>query len=343
MTELLSAQAWGDNANLYTLRNVHDMRVQICDIGASLVSWYAPDRAGRMADILLGCADAAAYQHHNPAYFGVQVGRWANRIRDGRFQLDGVDYQLERNQGGVHHLHGGSSGFHQRRWQMRMDGDALRCSLLSPDGEGGFPGALQLEVVYTLHDDGTLRMDYQAQSDAATPLNLTAHPYFNLNGGEADIGDHLLAIDADGYLQVDAGLVATQHSAVAGSPFDFRQPAPIGARLAWPDAQLAMAGGFDHCFCLNGEAGTLRTVAQVLDPASGRQLTVATTEPGLQFYSGNALAGVAGRRNYTTHSGFCLEAQHYPDQINMPEAEAVILRPGKVYRQTTCYRIDVNY
>lgn len=340
MTELMSAEAWGDHANRYTLRNGHDMRVQISDIGASLLSWYAPDRAGRMADILLGCSDALAHSQ-NPAYFGAQVGRWANRIRDGRFRLDGVEYQLERNQGGLHHLHGGSTGFHQRRWQVRLDGAVLRFSLLSPAGEGGFPGALQVEVAYTLQDDGTLRMDYQAQSDAATPLNLTAHPYFNLNGGEADIGDHLLRIDADDYLQVDAGLVSTQRCAVAGSPFDFRQLAPIGARLAWPDGQLALAGGFDHCFCLNGEAGTLRTVAQVVDPASGRELTVSTTEPGLQFYSGNFLDGVVGRRAYTIHSGFCLEAQHFPDQINSPAAEAVILRPGRVYRQTTCYRVDV--
>ncbi|GAB3246346.1 aldose epimerase family protein [Chitinimonas naiadis] len=337
----ITAQAWGQDSHLYQLRNAQDMRVLVSDLGATLVSWYAPDRSGRLTDILLGHADPAGYEANGP-YFGSQVGRWANRIRDGRFELDGVPYQVDRNQGGQHHLHGGHAGFHQQLWQATVEDDTLKFTLVSHEGEAGFPGTLRVELRYRLQDDGTLQMDYQAVSDAPTPVSLTAHPYFNLNGGEADIGDHLLQIDADHYLQVDDTLIPVASSAVAGSAFDFRQPAPIGARLAWPDGQLAIAGGFDHCYCLNGGTQPLRPVARVYDPTSGRELTVSTTEPGLQFYSGNFLDGTQGRRDYRAHDGFCLEAQRYPNQVNTPDAEAAILRPGQVYRQTTSYRLGVR-
>lgn len=332
---------------VFTLRNAHDMRVSISARGATMLSWTAPDRYGRVADVLLGHPDLSGYRN-NGTYFGAIVGRWANRMAAGRFSLDGADYLVDRNDG-ANHLHGGETGFHQAVWQANSDEHGLHFRLDSPDGDGGYPGNLQVQVSYRLGDDGSLVLDYEAVADAPTPINLTSHPYFNLNGGVADIGDQLLWIDADQYLAVDAGLIPTARVAVAGSAFDFRQPAPIGPRLGWPEPQLALAGGFDHCYCLNGSvtgaaSAPLRDVASVYDPGSGRLLTVATTETGLQFYSGNFLAGVPGRggKPYALHDGFCLEAQAYPNQINGPDAEAVVLRPGRVYRQTTVYRLGLQ-
>jgi aldose 1-epimerase len=349
MTMPLSQTVTDAGDTRYTLRNAHDMRVTISDRGATLISWWAPDRYGRVADVLLGHPDAAAYTG-NAQYFGATVGRWANRIAAGRFSLDGADYLLDRNDG-ANHLHGGDTGFHQALWTAQASDDGgLLFALESPDGDGGYPGNLQVEVLYRLGDDGALRIDYRAVCDAPTPVNLTSHGYFNLNGGSAGIGDHQLFIDADDYLSVDAGLIPVGVVAVAGSAFDFRQPAPIGPRLGWPEPQLALGGGFDHCYKLRPGAGAagagkvLRDVAQVYDPGSGRQLSMATTEAGLQFYSGNFLAGVAGRdgRPYAKHDGFCLEAEAWPNQINGPDAEAVVLRPGQVYRQTTIYKLDVK-
>ncbi|HEV7815384.1 MAG TPA: aldose epimerase family protein [Janthinobacterium sp.] len=331
----------------YTLRNARDMHVTISERGATLISWRAPDRYGRVADVLLAHADPATYIV-NPHYFGATVGRWANRIAAGRFTLDGADYLVDRNDG-PNHLHGGDTGFHQAMWRAHEEEDgALRFTLHSADGDGGYPGNLDVEVTFHLDDDGALRLDYQAVSDAPTPLNLTSHGYFNLSGGAGGIGDHVLSIAADAYLQVDAGLIPIGMAPVAGSAFDFRQAAPIGPRLGWPEPQLALGGGFDHCYCLrpaaDGAAKTLREVARVLDPGSGRLLSVATTETGLQFYSGNFLAGVAGRdgRIHARHDGFCLEAQAWPNQINGPDAEAVVLRPGQVYRQSTIYKLEVQ-
>lgn len=331
----------------YTLRNAQDMRVVISDRGATLLSWFAPDRYGRVADVLLGHADPASYLT-NPHYFGATVGRWANRIAHGRFSLDGADYVVDRNDG-ANHLHGGDTGFHQALWQDGETDEGICLTLESPDGDGGYPGNLHVQLRYRLDDDGALRIDYQAVCDAPTPLSMTAHPYFNLNGGSAGIGDHLLRIAADRYLPVDAGLipVAGGPVPVAGSAFDFRAAAPIGPRLDWPDPQLALAGGFDHCYCLDPSpqgAKTLREVAWVSDPGSGRRLTVSTTEAALQFYSGNFLQGVAGKggRVHAIHDGFCLEAEAWPDQINGPDFEAVVLRPGQVYRQTTIYRLGVE-
>ena len=332
--------------SLHTLRNKHDMRVTISDRGAALVSWWAPDRYGRVADVLLGYADLQDYVA-NTSYFGAIVGRWANRISEGRFSLDGSDYLVDRNEG-ENHLHGGLSGFHQALWQTQTEDNSVRFTLESPSGDSGFPGNLHINVWYRLDDFGRLAISYEATTDAPTPINLTAHPYFNLNGGSADISDHLMRINADHYLKTDAGGIPVDVAAVAGSAFDFRQPAPIGPRLAWPDAQIALAGGFDHCYCVRREPdakpGLLREVARVDDPGSGRRLSVATTEAGLQFYSGNYLGGVKGRGSqpYTTHAGFCLEAQAFPNQINGPEAEAVVLRPGEVYRQRTVYRLTVQ-
>ncbi|KAF3996863.1 aldose epimerase family protein [Glaciimonas immobilis] len=331
---------------LYTLRNASDMRVVISNRGGTLISWHAPDRYGRIADVLLGYPDTKGYVTNLP-FFGGLIGRWANRIADGHFMLDGADFLVDRNNG-TNHLHGGDAGFHLALWDVHVDNNGLRLRHTSKDGEAGFPGNLQVEVRYRLDEEGELTIDYQAITDAPTPVNLTSHAYFNLNGGCSDISDHMLSIDADYFLKVDQRLIPTERAEVAGSTFDFRQPSLIGPRLASSDAQLGLAGGFDHCYCLHWNEGmmhgALREVAQVYDPGSGRALTVATTETGLQFYSGNFLDGVVGRgaQPYAVHDGFCLEAQAFPDQINGPDAEAVILRPGQIYRQTTVYRLSVR-
>lgn len=331
---------------LYTLRNAQDMCLTISERGAALVSWWAPDRYGRVADVLLGYPDAHGYME-NRAYFGAVIGRWANRIAQGRFTVDGEELQTEANDRG-NHLHGGPDGFHRARWHGVAENGGVLLRLASPHGDGGFPGNLDVQVHYRLADDGSLTIDYEAVADAPTAVNLTAHPYFNLNGGSADVGDHMLQIDADYYMEIDEGGIPINMAAVGGTAFDFRQPAPIGPRLVWPDPQIRLAGGFDHCYCVKphnkGRAGPLREAARVYDPGSGRQLQVLTTEVGLQFYSGNALDGVHGRagRPYSRHDGFCLEAHAYPDQVNGPYAAAVILRPGQVYRQTTVYRLGLQ-
>ncbi|MHC1480053.1 aldose epimerase family protein [Frateuria aurantia] len=325
----------------YTLRNAQDMRVELSDLGASLLSWHAPDRQGRLADVLLGHAGPGPYAQ-GLGYLGAVVGRWANRIRQGRFELDGRSYPLERNDG-EHHLHGGHLGFHQALWRVDQDGHALLFSLTSPDGDGGYPGQLEVQVRYTLDDDGTLSLDYRAQSSRSTPINLTAHPYFNLGGGQGDIRDHLLYIDAEQFLAVDAGMIPVRQQSVAGSAFDFRHPAPLGSRLDWPDPQLKLAGGFDHCYCLGEAKGQVREVAVAMDPASGRRLTVSTDQPGLQLYTGQHLGASPDREggHYAPRAGFCLEAQAFPDQINSPLAERCVLRPGQIYRQRTRYRLDI--
>jgi aldose 1-epimerase len=343
--KLPHAVRWGnlpDGRKVYrwTLRNAQDMRVDISDLGGSLLSWHAPDRQGRIEGVVLGHAEPLAYAQ-GQGYLGALVGRWANRIRNGSFTLDGVTHRLDRNSDG-HHLHGGHDGFHQASWQVEPDVDGLVLKLHSPDGEGGFPGNLDVQVRYALKDDGTLSLDYEARTDQPTPVNLTSHPYFNLGGARGDIRDHMLWIDAEDFLAVDAGLIPAGHESVAGTAFDFRHSAPIGSRLNWPHPQLAVAGGFDHCYCLGESHGQPRKVAQLVDPTSGRRLTVVTDQTGLQLYTGQHLAGSPDRRggHYRPFDGICLETQAFPDQINSATAERVVLRPGKVYRQHTSYRLD---
>lgn len=337
----------GDPVRLYTLRNAQGMKVTISDLGATLVSWLAPDRAGRLADILLGHDTPADYYAAN-TYMGALIGRWANRIAGARFALDGIEYTLDRNENG-NLLHGGAHGFHRALWQVVDDRGALTLRLDSPEGDAGFPGNVSVQVRYALDDDGTLTLDYEAVTDAPTPLNLTSHPYFNLSGEPgSDIRGHVLTIDADAFLEVDAQMIPLGVADVSGSAFDFRHGAPLGARLDWPHAQLARAGGFDHCYLLRErEAGAIvRTVANVYEPASGRELSVATDQRGLQCYTGNHLEGMPGRHGApcVRHAGLCLEAGGYPNQINMgePERDAAVLRPGATYRQTTQYRVSVR-
>jgi len=359
-TARLSSEPWGslpggDPVRLYTLRNAHGMKVAISDLGATLVSWHAPDRAGRLADILLGHDTPADYCAAS-TYMGGLIGRWANRIGAARFALDGIDHALDRNENG-NLLHGGVNGFHRALWEAEEDQGTLLLRLESPEGDAGFPGNVGVQVRYTLDDDGTLTIDYTARTDAPTPLNLTSHPYFNLSGEPGtDIRGHVLTIDADAFFEVDAQMIPQRLADVSGSAFDFRHGAPLGARLDWPHAQLARAGGFDHCYVLrdgpaNGGAerrgdDAVRTVAHVYEPGSGRELTVATDQRGLQCYTGNHLAGASGRRGaaYERHAGMCLEAGAFPNQVNMdaPLCAEVIVRPGDTYRQVTQYRVGVR-
>lgn len=349
----LSSEPWGtlrggDSVRLFTLRNAHGMKVAISDLGATLVSWHAPDRAGVLGDILLGHDTPADYVAAT-TYMGGLIGRWANRIADARFTLDGIEYTLDRNEG-ANLLHGGTVGFHRALWDVSEDNGALLMRLESPEGDAGFPGNVTTQVRYSLDDDGTLTIAYEAITDAATPLNLTSHPYFNLTGRPgADIRGHVLSIDADRFFEVDAAMIPCKLAEVAGNAFDFRQSAPIGARLDWPHAQLARAGGFDHCYvlrdmCDTADENACRRVASVYDPGSGRELSVETDQWGLQFYTGNYLQGVHGRRGivYARHAGLCLEAGAFPDQIHMPEATQTVLRPGQVYRQRTRYCVGVR-
>jgi aldose 1-epimerase len=352
----LSSEPWGtlqggDRVRLYTLRNAHGMKVAISDLGATLVSWHAPDRAGRLGDILLGHDTPAEYVAAT-TYMGGLIGRWANRIADARFTLDGIEYTLDRNEG-ANLLHGGSVGFHRALWDVSEDNGALLMRLESPEGDAGFPGNVTTQVRYSLDDDGTLTIEYEAITDAPTPLNLTSHPYFNLTGKPGtDIRGHVLSIDAEQFFEVDAGMIPCKLAEVAGNAFDFRQSAPIGGRLDWPHTQLARAGGFDHCYVLRDTSGAeasegappLRQVACAYDPGSGRELTVSTDQRGLQFYTGNFLNGDVGRGGvrYQRHAGLCLEAGGFPNQVNMAGQDEVIVQAGDTYRQVTAYRVDVR-
>jgi aldose 1-epimerase len=340
----------GQTVHLFTMRNAHGMRVAVSELGATLVSWHAPDRGGRLGDILLG-HDTPLDYWESKTYMGGLVGRWANRIAGGRFTLDGITYPVDRNEGN-NLLHGGTTGFHRAIWQAHEDDGALVLTLESEEGDAGFPGNVSVQVRYTLDDDGELTIDYRASTDAPTPLNLTSHGYFNLAAhAGADIKGHVLSIDADTFFEVDSALIPIRESAVAGNAFDFREAAPIGARLEWPNEQLSLARGFDHCYVLRAANGAgqsagerpVRDVARLYDPASGRVMTVSTDQRGLQLYTGNYLDGERGRDGvtYARHAGLCLEAGGFPNQVNMADREDVISRPDKPYRQVTKYRVGV--
>lgn len=342
----IEAQLWASlpgsrPIHRWILRNTQGMEVAISDLGASLLSWSAPDARGVFDNVLLGHGHAQAYRRGR-CFMGGVVGRWANRIRAGRFELDGVAYQLDRNDL-PHHLHGGNPGFHHALWDGQIDGDGLLLRLQSADGANGYPGQLNVSLRYALYDDGVLTLDYHASSDRPTPINLSAHPYFNLGGVPGGIGDHVVCIDADSYLAVDGGLIPIRREPVAGTAFDFRRPAALGDRLDVADAQLTLAGGFDHCYCLKGEPGLMRDVARISHPASGRRLSVRTDQRGLQLYTGQHLAGADDGHGgkFQAFAGFCVEAQAFPDQINSDEAEQCVLRPGAMYRQHTSYRMGL--
>lgn len=337
----------GEAVELFTLTRPGAPAVAITNYGGYVVQALVAGRDGRSADVILGYKDLAGYLGDG-SYMGALIGRYANRIGNGRFVLGGKTFTLATNNG-PNHLHGGKVGFGKRVWGAAVvsgpDGDALELRLSSPDGDEGYPGKLEVTVVYSLTEDGGLRIDYSATTDKETIVNLTNHAYFNLGGeGAGDVLGHELQIEADQFTPVDATLIPTgEKRAVAGTPLDFRKPMAIGARIGDAYEQLKAGGGYDHNFVLRGSDRTLRRAARVVEPGSGRVLEVLTTEPGLQFYSGNFLDGkIAGKsgKPYVRRGGFCLEAQHFPDSPNRPEFASPVLKPGAKYTQTTVYRFS---
>ena len=343
----------GREVHLHTLHNARGLRVDIADYGATIVRIDAPDRHGQLADVTLGFDRIEDYVAHSP-YFGAIVGRCGNRIANGTFQLDGRTYSLAKNNtphGIACHLHGGVQGFDKVIWGAEScthsGNPALRLTYRSVDMEEGYPGNLDVTVVYSLTAESELRIDYSATTDRPTPVNLTNHAYFNLGGeGAGDVLGHVLSLNAHGYLPVNAGLIPLGHVApVAGTPFDFTMPNKIGQEIEQPNEQLRFAGGYDHCFVLDRSDDSLMLAASVLEPLTGRTLEVLTTEPGVQFYSGNFLTGsFAGKGGhvYRRRDGFCLETQHFPDSPNQPSFPSVILQPGRTLKSTTVYRFGVR-
>jgi aldose 1-epimerase len=336
--------AAGEAVDLYTLTNAAGLEVRVATYGGTLVALLAPDRDGNLGDVLHGFDSLAGYLGDHP-YFGSLIGRYGNRIARGRFELDGATYALPVNNG-ENHLHGGPGGFHRRVWRASVAGDTLGLTYVSADGEEGYPGRLTVAVAYTLTDAGELRIAYAARTDAPTVLNLTNHAYFNLAGG-GDILGHELQIDAAEFIPVDENQIPTgELRPVAGTPMEFTAPTPIGARIGDDDEQLRFGnGGFDHTWVLSSAGDLGRRAARVREPGSGRVLEVYTTQPGVQFYSGNFLDGSLrgkGGVAYAKHSALCLETQHFPDSPNQPAFPSTVLRPGERYYQTTIYKLGVE-
>ncbi len=339
--------AAGEVVRIYTLKNSHGIEARIMTYGASIVSLKTPDRNGHLQNIVLGFSTLDPYLAGVP-YYGATVGRYANRIARARFALDGKTYALNANDG-PNSLHGGARGFDKRIWRATVDTahNSIALTYMSADGEEGFPGQLTARVTYRLHEDDSLSIEYAATTTAPTPLNLANHSYFNLSGEPSrTILEHTLSINADKFTPVDATLIPTgELRPVAGTPFDFRAEAVIGSRIDADDAQLQLGHGYDHNWVLNAKRGeALRFAARLSDPASGRVLEVFTTQPGLQFYSGNFMDGKpAGRGSVYNHrTGLCLETQHFPDAPNQAAFPNTILRPGETYSQRTVLRFSTR-
>lgn len=332
----------------YTLTNSTGATVKLISRGATLKEWLVPDKNGEVADVVFGFDDVAGYESPDNGYFGTTTGRVANRIAKGKFKLEGQEYTLATNNG-PNALHGGEKrSLDKVVWKgvpfQSADGEGVVFTYTSPDGEEGYPGSLAMKVTYTLNDKNELRIDYEATTDKATPVNLTNHAYFNLAGaGSPTINDHELMLAADRYTPVDSTLIPTgELASVAGTPFDFREFHVIGERVE--QLGTGEGAGYDHNFVLNNQDGDLAVAAKVRDPKSGRVLTVSTTEPGIQFYGGNFLKGAVGKggKKYDYRSGFCLETQHYPDSVNQSNFPPIILRPGEKYTHTCIYQITAE-
>ena len=331
----------GTTVGIYTLKNQAGVAVKVTEYGAIITEIHAPDREGKDADVVLGFDNLDRYIQGHP-FFGAVAGRVANRIANGKFSLDGQDYTLARNNG-PNHLHGGLKGFDKKVWKsmpLPTTGHeaGVEFSCFSSDGEEGYPGNLNVTVTYTLTDKSELRIDYKANADKATPINLTNHSYFNL-AGFGDILGHELWLAADNYTPTDEGLIPTgEIKSVKGTPLDFTKPTALGARFHQTGLKPA---GYDHNFVLNSGGKSLALAARVYEPKSGRIMEVLTTEPGVQLYTANGLDGSitgAGGVKYPRHGGFCLETQHFPDSINKPDFPSVVLRPGERFKSTTLYR-----
>ncbi|WP_139921314.1 aldose epimerase family protein [Hymenobacter sp. DG01] len=337
----------GAEVQLYTLTNAHGLKVSITNYGGTITSLLVPDKSGKPGDVVLGFDNVSGYQSSeflkSGPYFGALIGRYGNRIKGGKFTLDGKEYTLAKNNG-ENTLHGGKKGFDKVVWQAQpgtsAEGQTLTLTYLSKDGEEGYPGNLNVTVVYTLTADDALKISYSATTDKATPVNLTNHAYFNLGLGQTkDVLGHEVTIAADRYNVVDAGLIPTgELRPVKGTPFDFTTPHTIGERIG------QVPGGYDHNWILNQASG-LHTAATVYEPTTGRTMTVQTTEPGLQFYTGNFLDGTLkgkGGTVYGKHAGFCMETQHFPDSPNQPKFPSTILKPGQTLQSTTIYTFGVK-
>lgn len=337
----------GESVDIYTLKNRNGMEARITNYGAIVVSLTAPDRDGKFADVVLGFNDLDSYLKPNP-FFGAIVGRYGNRIAKGRFKLNGVEYKLAVNNG-ENHLHGGNKGFDKVVWQGKSQrstlGPAVAFTYVSKDGEEGYPGKLTVTVVYTLTNKNELRLDYTTTTDKDTVKNVTHHSYFNLAGeGSGDILSHLVTLNANRFTPTDSGSIPTgQLKSVRGTPFDFLKATAIGERINQDDEQLKFGQGYDHNWVVNGVG--MRRAASVYEPTTGRVMDVWSTEPGIQFYTGNFLDGTLTGKSgqiYQRRSGFCLETQHYPDSPNQPSFPTTTLKKGAVYKSTTIYRFSAR-
>jgi len=338
----------GRQVTQYTLANRRGMLVKVIDFGGIITEIHVPDRHGTVADVVLGFETLEPYLKDSP-YFGALIGRYGNRIGKGRFVLDGKEIQLATNDGN-NHLHGGNPGYDKVLWTASVgdSGNELVLRYHSPDGEQGYPGNLDTRVTYRLTDDNEIVVRFYAVADQPTPVNLTQHSYFNLRGaGQGDILGHVLSIDADRFVPIDAESIPYGELApITGTPFDFRQPRTVGERIGQPDKQLRHGTGYDHCFVLNKPASdrSLKRAVHVCEPTTGRVLELFTQEPGVQFYSGNFLDGsLKGKGHaWTFRSGFCIEPEHFPDSPNQPGYPNTILRPGQVYETESVFRFSVD-
>lgn len=336
----------GKPVKAFTITNKNGGKLKLISRGATLVEWHVPDKHGEMADVVFGFDDVAGYESKGNGYFGATVGRVANRIAGGKFEVDGKEYSLEKNDK-TNTLHGGGKhSLDKVVWtgQPSAKGNSVSFKYVSPDGEEGFPGKLTMRVTYTLTDKNEVRIEYDAQTTKDTPVNLTNHTYFNLSGaGSPTINDHELMLAADHYTPVDETLIPTgEIASVEGTPLDFRKFHRIGDRV---DELNGKPGkGYDHNFVLNKHDGSLKLAAKVREPKSGRVLSVYTTEPGVQFYGGNFLDGVKGKdgKAYAYRSGLCLETQHFPNSVNESKFPSMILKPGKTYKHTCVYQITTE-
>ncbi|MCP4898628.1 MAG: galactose mutarotase [bacterium] len=339
----------GRNVNVFVLSNGHGMQVSISTYGGIVTALSVPDAHGKIDDVVLGFSSLDGYLAGHP-YFGAIIGRYCNRIGNGSFTLDDQVYELAKNDGN-NTLHGGLTGFDKVLWQAHplssSVGPQLQLRSVSVDGDEGFPGEVKASVTYTLSRDNELRLDYHASTDKPTHINLTSHSYFNLAGHRnGDILDHQLILKADHFTPVNSSLIPTgEMRSVDGTPMDFRKPHTIGARIDTDDEQLQFGGGYDHNWVLNRADARLSFAARVFEPTTGRVMEVFTTEPGVQFYTGNSLDGsLHGKNNavYARRSAFCLETQHFPDSPNRPEFPPTALRPGDTYSSTTFYRFSAE-
>lgn len=340
------ATVQGKQVDLYTLKNKNGVTVAITNFGGRLVSLLVPNKDGKLTDVILGHDSLSGYQIKAETYFGAIIGRYGNRIGKGKFNLDGKSYQLDLNDK-INTLHGGFNGFYKQVFDAKKVGDQqLELSYVSKDGEGGYPGTLTAKITYTLTDDNALKIEYSATTDKTTIVNLTNHAYFNLNGaGTPTITNDSLKIDADNILPVDTTLIPTgKFEKVKGTPFDFTTLKTIGADIDKADDQLKAGKGYDHNFVLN-KHDLSQSIATVKSPETGIVMDVYTTEPGLQFYSGNFLAGLSdgkGKATYAHRSALCLETQHFPDSPNEPSFPSTVLKPGETYHTTTIYKFSVK-